>query len=403
MAQAKKASKHNTRNKASKKYVKKSNLRKTKKSIKRRTYRKRTIKGGADFNSIKKFIIERLLSVYPMINKLTYKSKINDIKYRLIRYIKQQKGCDHKGIYGNKILGDNDTNLKANEEMDKFIKKDLSNKALLNDCTQLDELKEEVKKNMGDFNKFKRFRIRHTEGFLTNPIVLSHLLNFLMDENNNLMDENNLMTEEMKKHLKKLILFNFFATTNNISDINESTKILVDKMIEMLNKFDNGHEINDKKYHEINKNSKNTVEELERKVETRNVPVKYGENIKEKYNSFKLMINNFGGVIEENSYLSFEEFNYLMNIYYSNNVVKEVAGGGLDYRSNGWLCSSEEIYNAAGMIGAIMMVIGGAILGVGGIDISSIALIVGIILLAVGGCLFIFSQSPYPIGCWDGR
>lgn len=388
MAQAKKASKHNTRNKASKKYVKKSNLRKTKRNVKRRTYRKRTIKGGAYFNSIKKFIIKRLLFVYPMINKLTYKSKINDIKYRLIRYIKQQKGCDHKGIYGNTISGDNYTNLKANEEIKKF-----ENKALLNDCTQLDELKEEVKKKMGNLNKFKRFRIRHTEGFLTNPIVLSHLLNFLMDKNKNLM------SEEMKKQLKKLILFNFFATTNNISDINGSTKIVVDEMIEMLNKFDNGHEINYKTYDEINKNSKNHLEELDREVETRNVPLKYDIEIEEKYISFKDMINKFGGVTEENSYLSFEEFNYLMNIYDSNNGVEEVAGGGRDKRS---ICWSEEMYIGLGITGALFLVIGGILTSFGGADPSGAVVIAGIVCLCVGGFLFISSQSPYPVGCWDG-
>jgi hypothetical protein len=157
---AKKASKHNTRNKVSKKYVKKSNFRKTKRNVKRRTFKKRTIKGGDD-NDKRKGFIKQMFSydISKLIPKLTdtkfTRSNVVTTKYFIIRLVKNAKNCYSK------------ENLKGETTPE---------------CIQLERDKDTIKEAQGNIylNMFKRFRVRHNISPFNNLRFLSFMLRILI-------------------------------------------------------------------------------------------------------------------------------------------------------------------------------------------------------------------------------
>lgn len=324
MAQAKKALKHNTRNKASKKYVKKSNLRKTKKSVKRRTYRKRTIKGGVSMNIGSKEEIMKKLDYYAkffksLLPKFKYKSHIYDVKYRLLREIKKLKGCKSKGI--NEDVNKQDEINKHIESLKEEIKNAMKN------CGELDDHKENVKSKMNETGyisaQLKRFKSRHDwiASYNTNPIMLSNKL-FEAIILYGSEDENS-------KNSAKITFLTFFAKTNKEDIVKNAMNNLLDDTIPSnTDDHSNIHKLNDGD----NEKNKEFSENMENEVD-KNIEYKVTEDAFNMYEKFKTIIMEIDEEItkDDANYITFEEFNYLFNLYKIDNNTTSGGGEKIDF------------------------------------------------------------------------
>lgn len=328
MAQAKKALKHNTRNKASKKYVKKSNLRKTKKSVKRRTYRKRTIKGGSGKEMLKNALakIENLLINIKPIKDLDKKNYFYKLKYRLIRLIKKKKKCaDTQQLK-------NFNSQKKQVEEGIIYPKEVSDNQLEKDCYNLDKKKEETKHHLGDnfTDKFERFRMRHdtSDTLMTSPGIVAnalyYCLNIIKKENNSqeVSNENNNM-------LCKLLIALFFCKSeegdkillNSTETLKNGGTDIIKKIKEILFKSEFDDKINeaDIKETDTNKEINNIKEKAADDNNIEHIDVNDNDihndyEIYKKYIKEKFGIENTNDIENTNKYLSKEEFGFLLTV-----------------------------------------------------------------------------------------